>query len=164
MSLVSALARISKFLGTRNVRVPAKGLPKGMGITRRGTVTTLKGGQRVLNKAGGGTTFLKKSAKLGMTRGQKGGAYAVGGAAIYAAASQKPPSGPPTAGQKQFSAVKKGGFVSPFEGDIAKRSASGYHTFKKGSAGAKSFKIEYGRAKKGSKFYWPGTGKYYNKP
>ena len=105
MSLVSALARIGKFLGTRNVRVPGgynprtgKMMPKGTGISRRGTVKTLKGGQRVLKKSGGGTTFLKKSAKLGMTRAQKGGAYGAGGIAIYAAASQKPPSGPPTAG------------------------------------------------------------------
>ena len=167
MSLITALARIGKFLGTRNVRVPGgfnprtgKMMPKGTGITRRGQTKTLKGGQRILKKSGGGTTFIKGSAKLGMTRGQKGAAYGAGGAAIIAGATYKPPSGPPTAGQKQMNAVGK---VPKWHGDVAKFSPSGYHTFKKGSQSAKRFQKSYALAKKtGAKeFTWGLTGKKY---
>ena len=59
---------------------------------------------------------------------------------------------------------KKAGFKSPYASDIARKAASGYHVFKKGSKGAKSFRKEYERAKAGTKFYWPGTGKWYAKP
>ena len=55
---------------------------------------------------------------------------------------------------------KATGFKSPFEGDIAKRAASGYHIFKKGSKGALSFQAAY-KAAKGKKFKWKGTGKWY---
>ena len=59
---------------------------------------------------------------------------------------------------------KKAGFKSPYASDIAKFSKSGYHVFKGGSKGAKSFQAAYGKAKKGSKFFWAGTGKMYAKP
>jgi len=55
---------------------------------------------------------------------------------------------------------KATGFKSPFEGDIAKRAASGYHIFKQGSKGALSFQAAY-KAAKGKKFKWKGTGKWY---
>ena len=55
---------------------------------------------------------------------------------------------------------KATGFKSPFEGDIVKRAASGYHIFKKGSKGALSFQAAY-KAAKGKKFKWKGTGKWY---
>ena len=166
-ALIRGFSKLFKYLATRNVRVPGgfnprtgKMMPKGTGITRRGQTKTLKGGQRILKKEGGGTTFLKGSAKLGMTRGQKGAAYGAGGAAIIAGATYKPPSGPPTAGQKQMSAVGK---VPKWHGDVAKFSPSGYHTFKKGSRSATQFSKSYKLAKKtGAKeFTWGLTGKKY---
>ena len=52
-------------------------------------------------------------------------------------------------------------FKSPFAGDIHRKQASGYHIFKKDSAGAKSFRAAH-KAAKGKKFKWKGTGKWYS--
>ena len=49
-------------------------------------------------------------------------------------------------------------FISPFAGDIAKVSKSGYHIFR--GKGAADFRKEYAAAK-GKKFKWRGTGKWY---
>ena len=103
-ALASALSKLFKYMGTRNVRVQARGLKKGMGITRQGQVKNLGGGKRILKKTGGGTTFLKSHAKVGMSRGQKAGSGALAVSAVGAGYMYKP-SGPPTAGQKQFAPV-----------------------------------------------------------
>ena len=47
-ALASALSKLFKYMGTRNVRVQARGLKKGMGITRQGQVKNLGGGKRIL--------------------------------------------------------------------------------------------------------------------
>ena len=39
---ISGLRKLFKYLSTRNVRFQSKGLPKGMGQTRQGTVKTVK--------------------------------------------------------------------------------------------------------------------------
>lgn len=166
MSLAKSLSKLFKYLGTRNIRTQSKGLPKGMGMSRRGQVKKLPGGQRILKKEGGGTTFLKGHSKAGPTRGTKIATTTVPAAgALYA--MNKAYTGAPTAGQKQFSAVKTkrpSGFntksVNP---DIAKFSKSGYHTYKKGSKTAKLFQQAYAGAKKsGAKsFIWGHNRKKY---
>jgi len=159
MSLVKSLSKLFKYLGTRNVRTQSRGLPKGMGMSRRGQVKKLPGGQRILKKEGGGTTFLKGHSKAGPTRGTKIATTTVPAAgALYAI--NKSYTGAPTAGQKQFSAVKKGKSTNP---DIAKFSKSGYHTYKKGSKTAKAFQQSYALAKKtGAKsFTWGHNMKKY---
>ena len=52
-------------------------------------------------------------------------------------------------------------FKSPFAGDIKRKQASGYHIFKKDSAGAVDFRRAH-KAAKGKKFKWKGTGKWYS--
>ena len=52
-------------------------------------------------------------------------------------------------------------FKSPFAGDIKRKQASGYHIFKKDSAGAISFRKAHAAAK-GKRFKWKGTGKWYS--
>lgn len=154
-ALASALSKLFKYMGTRNVRVQARGLKKGMGITRQGQVKNLGGGKRILKKTGGGTTFLKSHAKVGMSRGQKAGSGALAVSAVGAGYMYKP-SGPPTAGQKQFAPVN-------WKKDVAKWSKSGYHKFTPGSHSAKQFKQSYNIAKKtgASEFTWGLTGKRY---
>ena len=159
------LNKLFKYLATRNVRVPSKGLPKGMGITRQGRVKKLKGGQRILRKPGGGTTFLKKSAKVGMTRGQKAGAYTAGGALAVGTGYQFRPTGPSTVSQRQMASTKQSGKPA-WHSDVAKWSKSGYHIFKASSPSAKAFRQSYALAKKsGAKeFTWKVTGKKYKVP
>ena len=57
--------------------------------------------------------------------------------------------------------AKSGGVKSPYASDIAKKAASGYHIFKKGSKGALSFRAAH-KAAKGKTFKWEGTGKWYS--
>ena len=222
---MSFIQKLIKFLGTRNVRLQSKRLPLGMGQTRQGTVKTVKrkagwhdpmtiprasqvmgGGGRLFTPSGGGRSkFLTKGSTYGHTRGTKIGAVGAGGGALITAAAYtqeaKAPSGPATAGEKQFSAVKvasggaktrglsgtvvkqlrkrskaymartkmRGGTVVstekykalPFAADIVKMSKSGYHKYRPGSAGAKSFQAAH-KAAGGKQFRWKGTGKLYS--
>ena len=178
----------SKYWGTRNVFFPAKNMrsPK-MGQRFQGTVKNIKrtksphdpltiprasqvmGGGKYFNPIGAGPKkrgFLPKSAKIGPTRGTKAAAGATpviaGGVGLYASR----PTGPATAGQKQFSAVrsKPGGLRNPaWKGDVASYSKSGYHKFKSGSKTAKAFSAAFKAAAKAGKkqFTWGVTGKKY---
>ena len=226
----SALKKLYKYLGTRNVRLKSRGLAtggKGMGQTRQGTVkkvggargwtdpmsvpraSQVMGGGRVFTPTGGGKSkFLTKGSTYGHTRGTKIAAGTTGGSGVVAGLAYtqetKAPSGPATAGQKQFSAVTalrglrtkptkirplprkrstefmtrtitqggkvisakpykstSGSSLGPYAKDIYKMSKSGYHKFKAGSAGAKSFQAAH-KAAKGKKFKWKGTGKWYS--
>ena len=49
----------------------------------------------------------------------------------------------------------------PFAKDIVKMSKSGYHKYRPGSEGAKSFQAAH-KAAGGKKFKWKGTGKWYS--
>ena len=153
-SLAKVLSNTLKWLGTRNVRVPSKGLAKGMGITRKGAVKKLKGGKRILMKPSGGTTFLKKSAKLGPARGTKIGAGVAGTGAVVAGLKTM---GPKPAVTKAPPVTKKG---YDYSKDIAVKAKSGYHKFKKGSRAAKEFQKAYSK-NKGRKFFWGVTQKWY---
>ena len=225
---LSFIQKLIRFLGTRNVRLQSRGLPKGMGQTRQGTVKKVRGasgytdpmaipsarnvmggGRTFTPSSGGKSKFMTKGSTYGPTRGTKIAATGTGGGALIAGAAYtqeaKAPSGPATAGQKQFNAVRppshfksssttpvvkqlkkrskefmtrtltqgvkvvsakpyksvSGSNLGPYSKDIAKVSKSGYHIFKKGSAGAKSFQAAH-KAAKGKKFKWKGTGKWYS--
>ena len=184
---ISGLRKLFKYLSTRNVRFQSKGLPKGMGQTRQGTVKTVKnkswsdpmtipranqamGGGKIFTPTGGGKRgFLPKSAKVGPTRGTKiaaTGTPAVVAGGVATSQYNKKPTGPATAGQKQFSAVrsKPGGLRNPaWKGDVASYSKSGYHKFKQGSKTAKAFSAAFKAAAKAGKkqFTWGVTGKKY---
>ena len=200
---LSFIQKLIRFLGTRNVRLQSRGLPKGMGQTRQGTVKKVRGasgytdpmkipnarnvmgGGRIFTPSGGGKSkFMTKGSTYGPTRGTKIAATGTGGGALIAGAAyiqeKKAPSGPATARQKQFSAVKalRATAVPPhmrqvqtpakkvpaWHGDVASWSKTGYHKFKKGSKSAKAFQQSYALAKKtGAKeFTWALTGKRYN--
>lgn len=206
---LSFIQKLIRFLGTRNVRLQSRGLPKGMGQTRQGTVKKVRGasgytdpmkipsarnvmgGGRIFTPSGGGKSkFMTKGSTYGHTRGTKIAATGTGGGALIAGAAYtqetKAPSGPATAGQKQFNAVqalrnsasryrgvsskegtlmkKFGKKVPAWHGDVASWSKTGYHKFKKGSKSAKAFQQSYALAKKtGAKeFTWALTGKRYN--
>ena len=199
---LSFIQKLIRFLGTRNVRLQSRGLPKGMGQTRQGTVKKVRGasgytdpmaipsarnvmgGGRIFTPSGGGKSkFMTKGSTYGPARGTKIAATGTGGGALIAGAAYtqetKAPSGPATAGQKQFSAVQalrtaanrsnaksKAPIskVPAWHGDVASWSKTGYHKFKKGSKSAKAFQQSYALAKKtGAKeFTWALTGKRYN--
>ena len=125
---LSFIQKLIKFLGTRNVRLQSRGLPKGMGQWRKGTVKTVKrksthdplsiprasqamGGGRIFTPSGGGKSkFLTKGSKVGATRGTKiaGGVGGAGAVAVTAGAyeSKRTPSGSATPLQNQNLAVK----------------------------------------------------------
>jgi len=189
----TALKKLYKYMGTRNVRLQSRNLAKGMGQTRKGTVkkvggargftdpmtipraSQVMGGGRVFTPSGGGKSkFITKGSSYGPTRGTKiAGGTTAGTAGVVAAVVGKEtykPSGPATAGERQFGAVKalRGLRTKPtkspaWHGDVASFSKSGYHKFKKGSKSAKAFQQSYAIAKKtGAKnFTWGLTGKKY---
>ena len=196
------IQKLINFLGTRNVRLQSRRLPKGMGQTRQGTVKKVRGasgytdpmkvpranqvmgGGRIFTPSGGGKSkFMTKGSTYGPARGTKIAATGTGGGALIAGAAYtqetKAPSGPATAGQKQFNAVTAlrttanrsnakstppHSKVPAWHGDVASWSKTGYHKFKKGSKTAKSFQQAYAASKgKGEKeFTWSVTGKRYN--
>ena len=229
---LSFIQKLIRYLGTRNVRLQSRGLPKGMGQWRQGTIkkvggargwtdtmsvpraSQVMGGGRIFTPSGGGKSkFITKGSTYGHTRGTKIAGTGVGGGALITAAAYtqeaKAPSGPATAGQKQFSAVRpsfvssntktrslsgpvvkqlrktskefmtrsitqggkvisakpyksiSGSSLGPYSKDIAKIYKSGYHKFKAGSAGAKSFQAAH-KAAGGKQFRWKGTGKLYS--
>ena len=189
----TALKKLYKYMGTRNVRLQSRGLPKGMGQTRKGTIkkvggargwtdpmsipraSSVMGGGRIFTPSGGGKSkFITKGSTYGHTRGTKIAAGTTGGSGVVAGLAYtqetKAPSGPATAGERQFGAVKalRGLRTKPtkspaWHGDVASFSKSGYHKFKKGSKSAKAFQQSYAIAKKsGAKaFTWGLTGKKY---
>jgi hypothetical protein len=161
-ALSRALTKMSRYLGNRTVSTRGKGMPKGTGMKRRGSVTHLKGGQRVLHKEGGGTSFLKGHSKLGVRRGTKLAGGAAGGSAVVASLANSE-GAKPTKTTSAVSALRKVGSQRGINSDISKISKSGYHTYKKGSASAKLFQKGYQNAKKsGAKtFKWGLTGKSY---
>lgn len=192
----TALKKLYKYLGTRNVRLKSRGLAtggKGMGQTRQGTVkkvggargwtdpmsipraSSVMGGGRIFTPAGGGKSkFMTKGSTYGTTRGTKiAGTGAGGGALITAAAytqEAKAPSGPATAGEKQFTAVKALkrtaksnppiSKVPKWHGDVSSFSKSGYHKFKAGSESAKMFRKASAK-NKGRRWFWGVTQKWY---
>ena len=127
----TALKKLYKYLGTRNVRLKSRGLAtggKGMGQTRQGTVkkvggargwtdpmsipraSQVMGGGRVFTPTGGGKSkFLTKGSTYGPTRGTKIGAVStpIVAAGITASVQDKyfKPTGSATAGERQFKAV-----------------------------------------------------------
>ena len=125
---LSFIQKLIRFLGTRNVRLQSRNLPKGMGQWRKGTVQTVKrksthdplsiptasqamGGGRIFTPSGGGRPkFLTAGSKVGATRGTKiaGGVAGAGAVAVTAGAyeSKRTPSGAATPGQRQMQAVK----------------------------------------------------------
>ena len=195
----TALKKLYKYLGTRNVRLKSRGLAtggKGMGQTRKGTIkkvggargwtdpmsipraSQVMGGGRIFTPSGGGKSkFITKGSTYGHTRGTKIAAGTTGGSGVVAGLAYtqetKAPSGPATAGQKQFKAVtalksiaKSKSPISKvpkWHGDVASFSKSGYHKFKAGSKSAKQFQQSHAIAKKsGAKsFTWGLTGKKY---
>jgi len=217
MSFIKALI---KFLGTRNVRLQSRGLPKGMGQWRQGTIKKIKrksfadplavptasqamGGGRLFTPTGGGRSkFITAGSKVYPTRGAKIGTGVAGagiiGVGTYKYEKDSTPSGAATSGQKQMSAVSggakmrglsvaaipqlrkksktymtrtkmRGGTVISakpyralkFAKDITKMAKSGYHKYRPGSEGAKSFQAAH-KAAKGKQFRWEGTGKLYS--
>ena len=127
----TALKKLYKYLGTRNVRLKSRGLAtkgKGMGQTRQGTVkkvggargwtdpmsvpraSQVMGGGRIFTPSGGGKSkFMTKGSTYRPARGTKiAGAGAGGGSLVAGLAytqESKGPSGAATAGQRQFKAV-----------------------------------------------------------
>ena len=188
MGLAKLFKIAHKYLSTRNVRFQSKNLPKGMGQWRQGTVKKVKnkswsdpmmiptarqamGGGKIFTPTSGKGKrgFLPKSAKVGPTRATKiaaGAAPTVVAGGIATSQYNKKPTGPATAGMKQFGAVKskRGGLRNPkWKGDVAKYSKSGYHKFKSGSKTAKAFATAFKAAAKAGKkeFTWGVTGKKY---
>ena len=152
-----------------------------------GRIFTPSGGGRSKFLTAGSKVYPTRATKIGAT-GAGAGVVALG-AGLYE--KEKTPSGAATVGERQFNAVKTGNVVKqlrkrslgyntrtkmrggtvisaekykalPFAKDIVKMAKSGYHIYRKGSAGAKSFQAAH-KAAKGKQFRWKeGTGKLYS--
>lgn len=131
---LSFIQKLIRFLGTRNVRLQSRGLPKGMGQTRKGTIkkvsgargwtdpmsipraSQVMGGGRLFTPIGGGKSkFITKGSTYGHTRGAKIGATGAAGGAVLTAAGlyekKQTPSGvastgADSVGKRQMQAVR----------------------------------------------------------
>jgi len=125
----SFIKALIKYLGIRNVRLQSRGLPKGMGQWRKGTVTKGKrkqgwtdpmtipranqvmgGGGRVFTPAvSGRSKFLTKGSTYGPTRGTKIGSGVAGAGAVAVSAGlyekKRTPTSSATPSKRQASVV-----------------------------------------------------------
>ena len=113
----SFIKALIKYLGIRNVRLQSRGLPKGMGQWRKGSVKKIRrdpitgmGGGRVFTSVGGGRSkFLTAGSKVYPTKGVNIAATGAGAGAVAVSAGlyekEQTPSGSATPSKRQASVV-----------------------------------------------------------